>query len=411
MSVTIIIGKNFGDEGKGLAADYFAMQHTCRTEAPAVCIRHNGGAQAGHTVDFPDRRFVFSQLSSASFRSADTYWADSFLPDLYKLSDETARFRSMTGTVPRILASPKCRCTYIGDILLNMMLETARGKKRHGSCGMGINEAVVRSASYPLYLGEIAGMDADTLYRRLRILKEEYLPQRMKALQIDPQHTGEYGELLQSDAVLRNAAEQMAVNADSVQLTEQDRIREYDCILFEGAQGLLLDELYTDYAPHLTSSRTGLYEPARILRGIYGDDIPETEIVYVTRSYVTRHGAGPLPYEHDTAVQAYGQTDRTNLPNEWQGILRTAAHGDPAEFIKDVRDDLAKENLAAAVSLFVTHLNESDGCIITKNGSILVREFYRSLSGVFSSLYLSETPFASDVFRAVRTPKVSPADS
>ncbi|MBR5723005.1 MAG: adenylosuccinate synthetase, partial [Oscillospiraceae bacterium] len=94
MSVTIVIGKNFGDEGKGLAADYFAMQ-SVRAGIPAICVRHNGGAQAGHTVDFPEKRFVFSQLSSASFRGTDTYWADSFLPDLYKLSDEITRFRSL----------------------------------------------------------------------------------------------------------------------------------------------------------------------------------------------------------------------------------------------------------------------------------------------------------------------------
>ena len=123
MSVRIVIGKNFGDEGKGLAADYFAARGH-QAGKRTVCVRHNGGAQAGHTVDFPDKRFVFSQLSSASFRGADTYWADSFLPDLYKLSGETGRFRALTGTVPQIFASPDCRCTYIGDVLLNMLLET-----------------------------------------------------------------------------------------------------------------------------------------------------------------------------------------------------------------------------------------------------------------------------------------------
>ncbi|MCR4760500.1 MAG: adenylosuccinate synthetase [Oscillospiraceae bacterium] len=398
MSVTIIIGKNFGDEGKGLAADYFASR-SARANASVICIRHNGGAQAGHTVDLPGRRFVFSQLSSASFRSADTYWADSFLPDLYKLSDEAERFRALAGSVPQIYASPDCRCTYIGDILLNMLLETARGKNRHGSCGMGINEAVVRSEKYPLRLGDIAGQDAAMLYERLRILQRDYLPQRISELQIDLHNAGEYGELLQSDTVLRNAAETMARNTEYLELREPLFLCEYDDMLFEGAQGLLLDEFYTAFAPHLTTSRTGLTEPARILHSLYGDSFPQTEIVYITRSYVTRHGAGPLPHADPSDPNPYSKQDRTNIRNEWQGSLRSAPHGNPAEFAEAVRADLSAAQIPAAVSLFVTHLNESDGCFITSSGRIPVNDFCaaEALRGLFSKLYFSETPFAENV--------------
>ncbi len=162
MAVTVIIGKNFGDEGKGLAADYFAMK-AVRIGASAICVRHNGGAQAGHTVDRPDRRFVFSQLSSASFRGVDTFWADSFMPDLFKLTAEAEGFRSLTGEIPAVFASEDCRCTCIMDVLVNMLLEISRGADRHGSCGMGINEAAVRSETFPLRLGEVAGIGAEAL--------------------------------------------------------------------------------------------------------------------------------------------------------------------------------------------------------------------------------------------------------
>lgn len=400
MSVTVIIGKNFGDEGKGLAIDYFASRSR-NAGRSAVCVRHNGGAQAGHTVDLPDKRFVFSQLSSASFRGADTFWADSFLPDLYKLSEETDRFRRVSGRIPQIYASSACRCTYIGDILLNMLLETVRGKDRHGSCGMGINEAVVRSASFPLYLGEIAGLDASALYRKLLTLQREYLPLRLAELHMELSQAGEYGEMLQSETVLRNAAEIMARNVSAVQLREPACLMEYDDLLFEGAQGLLLDENYLKYAPHLTSSRTGLYEPARILRSLYGESIPvhETEIVYVTRSYVTRHGAGPLPYADCSISGSYGTDDRTNVPNPWQGTLRSAPHGDAAEFGVAVKADLAESRLSAPVSLFVTHLNESDGCLITKDGNISLEVYLQSdsLRGMFGRIYRSATPFSADV--------------
>ena len=81
--VLAIIGKGFGDEGKGLATDYF-----CRQASDTLVIKHNGGAQAGHTVEPEGKRFVFHQLSAGSFCGADTFWADSYYPDLYKLGEE-----------------------------------------------------------------------------------------------------------------------------------------------------------------------------------------------------------------------------------------------------------------------------------------------------------------------------------
>lgn len=397
MPATIVIGKNFGDEGKGLAADFFALQSS-RAGHRAVCVRHNGGAQAGHTVDLREKRFVFSQLSSGSFRGADTWWADSFLPDLIKLPEETERFRSLGVPLPRLYASPQCRCTCPGDVLLNMLLETARGENRHGSCGMGINEAAVRSEHFPLLLGEVAGMTAEQLFRRLLTLKNEYLPLRLAQLQTDLQSGGEYGELLQSEALLHNAAEEMARSAAGLVLREADFLCGYDDVLFEGAQGLLLDSEYTAFAPHLTASRTGLTEPARILKGL-----PETlpaEVVYVTRTYVTRHGAGPLPHALPPERCPYLCCDRTNVPNPWQGTLRAAAHGNAAEFTEAVRSDLSAAGLSgAAVSLFVTHLNETAGCFVTADGDIPQAQFCgeEALRSFFGKIYLSDSPFAEDV--------------
>ena len=77
-----VIGNNYGDEGKGLAVDHLTLS------GHNLVVRHNGGAQAAHTVDREDKRFVFHELSSGSFNGADTYWASTFLPDLYKLEEE-----------------------------------------------------------------------------------------------------------------------------------------------------------------------------------------------------------------------------------------------------------------------------------------------------------------------------------
>lgn len=395
MKVKIVIGKNFGDEGKGLATDYFAMD-AVKHGSSAICVRHNGGAQAGHTVELRDKRFVFSQLTSASFRDIATYWADSFMPDLYKLSSEAESFGKLHGKIPDIFASGKCRCTYIGDVLINMLLETKRGKDRHGSCGMGINEAAVRSVGFPLYLGEIKAMSASELYSRLRTIQREYVPVRLEELSIDINEAGEYGEMLNSVRVLYNAAEDMCRNTEYVSIIEQEQLRNYDEIIFEGAQGLLLDEFCTEYAPHLTSSRTGLFEPSRILGNLFSEEeVIDIETVYVTRSYVTRHGAGPLPNE---SVIAGAMNDKTNVYNQWQGQLRTALHGDIHDFMHAVRGDIEEADICADISLFITHLNESGNCIMTHCGNIPVSQFCDSadIRSFFKRIYLSGSPFAED---------------
>ena len=140
--IRAVIGKGFGDEGKGLATDYF-----CSKASDSLVIKHNGGAQAGHTVETDDKRFVFHQLSAGSFRNADTFWADSYYPDLYKLGEEIEEFYALSGIRPRIYCDAQTNVTLIDDVLINMLLELSRGDNRHGSCGMGINECDLRTGA------------------------------------------------------------------------------------------------------------------------------------------------------------------------------------------------------------------------------------------------------------------------
>lgn len=396
MKLTAIIGKNFGDEGKGLAADYFSMTAQKNGESCLV-VRHNGGAQAGHTVDFPDRRFVFHQLSSGSFRSADTLWSDTFLPDLFKLREETESFFAIGGKIPKIYASKNCRCVIIDDVLINMALETSRRENRHGSCGMGINECVVRSETkYVLSLGRILSLTCEGLYNELRRIRKEYVPERLRELKLSKNDLGEYGELLENDNVLYNAAEEMK-RAECLIIPVNDLPKNYDRIIFEGAQGLLLDELNEDFAPHLTSSRTGIHNPAVFCRKYFPDQT--LEAVYMTRSYVTRHGAGLLPYEGMLSSELYPITDKTNMPNEWQGRMRTAVHGKPEEFSAPVIKDISGNENIIIPSLFITHLNETGGNICTSEGDHELSDFFMSynINELFRQVYISSSPFGDEV--------------
>lgn len=390
MKAHFIIGKNFGDEGKGLATDFFASR-ALEDGMPCLVVRHNGGAQAGHTVDTHDARFVFHQLSAGSFRRADTFWADSFLPDLFKLSEEEESFFSVSRFTPRILSFGGCRCVVIDDVLVNMLLETSRGDRRHGSCGMGIDEAVQRSSHHDclVTLRDVKSMTASDLYRKLKRIRREYLPERLRLLGISLS-SDEYSELLMDDNVVYHAAEGMCRGVQRVELIEREKLADYGEVVFEGAQGLLLDEMYLDYAPHLTSSRTGLGQPLSLCRELFPS--AKTQAVYVTRSYVTRHGRGPLPYDGAFDLQRYPVCDLTNIPNEWQLSLRFAPHGTYREFIEPVQNDLNGAKISCAI--MVTHLNETDQRIVTVNGALTVEEWIDRyhIREHFDAVYLSSNP-------------------
>lgn len=393
-----VIGKGFGDEGKGLAVDFLSSRHD-----KVLVIRHNGGAQSGHTVEWPDKRFVFHELSSGSFRHADTFWAGTYFPDLYKLGEEISAFCDVSGFVPDIYADKNASVTIIDDVLLNMAAEEARGDGRHGSCGMGIYEAQCRrDAGWAITVGELLGWKVEELVHKLQKIRKHYLPARLEALGLQDRDLGEYGEMLRSDAVLANLAEQMLANLKYIKPVDDVHalVADYDCAIFENGQGLLLDSENEAYSPHVTASKTGLINPCKILQRLgMGLD----EVVYVTRSYVTRHGAGPLPNECTRADLGIEEEDKTNVENAWQGSLRYARHESLQEFARYIKADLQnlnRYNLSLPVrTLMITHLNETGNAILSQDGNYSVEVFCRQpdISNIFDRFFLSASHFGKDV--------------
>ena len=396
MNIKAVIGKNFGDEGKGLATDYLAMCSE-RSGRSCIVVRHNGGAQAGHTVEALGKRFIFHELSSGSFRGADTFWAPTFMPDLYKLSEERDSLAALGVAVPKILSAPDCPLTYIDDILINMSLETRRGKYRHGSCGMGIDEAKRRSLipEFKITPLEVVSGGAEAFYKKLLSIRSEYLPERLAALSLDPSAMGEYGDLIIDKNVLYNFCERMCRNSELITIAGESVIRSYDDVIFEGAQGLILDEENNAFAPNLTSSRTGLTNPDAMLSRL-GINEP-CEAVYVTRTYVTKHGAGRFPYEEIFLAQGRVFADETNIRNEWQGSLRFAPHGDEDEFNEYVIRDV--DGSFFSPSVMFTHVDETDGKVLTVDGDVLLDEWVGKVNkgGLYRKVYVSASHFAEDI--------------
>lgn len=376
MRTIAVIGKNFGDEGKGYTCSRLAS-----SLKKSLIIKHNGGGQAGHTVEDPEGkwRFIHHQIGAGAEYHVPTLFADSFMPDLFQLGKEVKDFTEIFGFQPILYSEKNARVTTIDDVLLNMGAELARGENRHGSCGMGIEECVQRNAAgYGITVEELAGWTKQDLLDRLKQIRKEYTERRAKILGIYPSNP--YYEMLNNETVLENFVIEVKVNVNLLTLVDADRkwLEEFQHLIFETGQGLLLDQDYEAYAPHLTSSKTGIHNPAVFLekRGLSLE-----EAIYVTRPYVTRHGNGPLPCEVKRSELPGVGEDLTNRPNEWQGTLRYAKHESleaffaPALRDRDSVDCLehmgeTKRPKHPKLSILVTQLSETGNQLYFDEGSI-----------------------------------------
>lgn len=329
----VVIGANWGDEGKGLLTDYYA-------DADSLVIRFNGGAQAGHTVCAPDgRRHVFHHIGAGSLRGASTYLSRFFICNPLMFNEE----RYTLGTSPRVFVDPRAVITTPYDMMLNQMMEEARGTERHGSCGLGINETMVRS-KHPEYRIEAAHDPSD---HWLLSIRDKWVPQRLLELGLTPSEA--WSRRVSSDAVIEQFVDAWTRFRDAVVISGGVVASWRGQLLFEGAQGLLLDQDHY-FFPHVTHSHTGLTNVDMIARE---NAVDVLDVTYVTRAYTTRHGAGPFPGE-DHALRF---VDDTNMPNMWQGSLRfgwLSLH----LLAESVTADLKRTTLPVRPQLGMTHVND-----------------------------------------------------
>ena len=357
-----VIGANFGDEGKGLMTDFF-----CRTSDSVINIRSNGGAQAGHTVCTADgKRHIFSHIGSGSFAGADTYLSEYFILNPMLFSKELDTLGNDTGN---IFIDRRCKVTLPCDMLLNQFAETIRGNNRHGSCGVGIFENIVRNRDkrYGLDYDYVLKADRGTLKGEINKINVGYCMKRAEELGITGTAKAELMDILTNEMLTENYLDDLYAMTAMCYDTDEQIVEEYDTAVFEGAQGLMLDQNRMDYFPNLTPSDTGMKNIRAILDRLGKRD---TEVCYVTRSFFTRHGAGRFDTESKTVAEEYGLYDKTNAPNEFQGVFRYGWFDLP-EFMASLALDRKYIAEDDRISIAVTHLDMTDGMILCPTGKLM----------------------------------------
>lgn len=357
MKVDIVIGAGYGDEGKGYFTDYISSKKN-----KSVVIRFNGGAQAGHTVTTPDNKsHVFGHFTSNLFLdNSSGYLSKYFQLNPIVYLKELNQLNNL-GINPEMACHDNCYVSTPYDMLLNQWLEKSRGEERHGSCGLGIGETIHRSEveNIPLFAFELK--NKAILKNKLQKIKK-YFETRVRTLGLD-KFLNDFIFCLSEDfenKFIQDCNLMLETLNIGVNDIKDNFFKEKD-IVFEGAQGLMLDQYMGEF-PFVTRSNTGL---KNVVEFCIENNIKDLNVIYATRCYKTRHGAGPMKWTLDKKPYE-NIVDLTNMPNEYQGTMRFAyldldvlnetIHKD----IESVEDLIKKNNLEVTYNIGITWLNISN---------------------------------------------------
>jgi len=277
----VVIGTQWGDEGKGKIVDLLTHQ------AKAV-VRFQGGHNAGHTLVIGGKKTVLHLIPSGILRddvmcligNGVVLAPDALLKELGELEQAGVPAKS------RLKISAACPLILPYHVALDQARELARGKKAIGTTGRGIGPAYEDKVSRRgIRLGEI--FDEAHFKQRLAVVMEYHNFALQQYFKVDP-----VDEQKVLDETLAMAEVLAPMVADIPHLLHQYRAKGQS-ILFEGAQGALLDIDHGTY-PYVTSSTTTAGGAAS------GSGVGPRHLDYVlgiTKAYTTRVGAGPFTTE------------------------------------------------------------------------------------------------------------------
>lgn len=318
----VIVGLGYGDESKGATVDFLASQ----IPDVAAVVRWSGGAQAAHNVCHGGRHHTFRQFGSASLLDVRTVLRAPMMVNPLNLAVEAGELADLGVLDPFGLITGDARClvTTPVHVAMNRARELLRGNNRHGSTGEGIGEttaydlAVSAKARAGSWIGNFPiHIDAPSVPApTLATLRDR--AGTVRALDA----LAAYAEPLLAAAGTGGLPESVETMADAL-CEIAGHIRIIDDVdahlvdtmaagtaLFEGSQGVLLDE-WNGFHPYTTWSTvvpTALVAwLARMGHSPY--------VLGLTRCYATRHGAGPMPTE-DPALDL---PDVHNREGRYQG--------------------------------------------------------------------------------------------
>jgi adenylosuccinate synthase len=284
MSVTVVVGTQWGDEGKAKVIDLLAASHQ-------IVARYQGGHNAGHTVVIGDQKYALQLTPSGVFYDTVTpVIGNGVVVDLPTLFKEIDALESRGISTARLKVSSLAHLIFPWHQAMDAALEAARGDGKIGTTLKGIGPAYVDKVKRAgIRVGEV--LDIKSFEQRVR---ERAIAARREVSDVGGD-TFDVEEVV--TAFVEYAQRLTPYVADTVNLLHDARERGEN-ILLEGAQATFLDIDHGTY-PYVTSSNP-ISGGAAVGSGLGPRHIDR--IVGITKAYTTRVGMGPFPSELTDAL-------------------------------------------------------------------------------------------------------------
>ena len=283
MTVDVLLGLQWGDEGKGKVVDYLAPRYD-------IIARFQGGPNAGHTLVFEDKKHVLHTVPSGIFREAQLNLIGNGVVidpitlerELNELDEAGVEYQD------RLLVARKAHLILPTHRFLDKASEAAKGKAKIGSTLKGIGPTYMdKTGRNGLRVGDLEAPDFEARYQTL---KNKHLELLKIYPEVEFELEAEEAKWMSSIARLRQ------LKLVDGEYFINNALESGKRILAEGAQGSMLDIDYGTY-PFVTSSNT---ITAGVCTGLGVSPQKIGEVIGITKAYCTRVGSGPFPTElHD----------------------------------------------------------------------------------------------------------------
>lgn len=279
MSTVVVVGTQWGDEGKGKITDFLA-------ESADVVARYQGGNNAGHTILIDGEKFKLSLIPSGVFYKEKTcVIGNGMVINPAALIQEINYIHENGFDTKNLVISDRAHVIMPYHMVLDALEEDRKGPNKIGTTRKGIGPCYMdKAARNGIRIADL--MDAEEFELRLRPLMQEknqvitqvYGAEALNVEEILTQYL-EYAEVLRNYVTDTSVILNEAIDADRK-------------VLFEGAQGVMLDIDQGTY-PFVTSSNPSAGGVC-IGSGVGPSKIKQ--VIGVAKAYTTRVGDGPVPY-------------------------------------------------------------------------------------------------------------------
>ena len=288
MTTTVVLGAQWGDEGKGKVTDFFAS-------SADYVVRFQGGNNAGHTIVVGDEKLALSLTpSGVLYPDCIPVIGSGCVVDLGFLKEELEMLNSKNVSTKKLAISPNAHLIMPYHKLLDELIEENLGENKIGTTKKGIG---------PCYADKIQRsgiriqdlLDDEVFAQKVKTNVEEKNQLLTKVYGRNPMDPNEIiNEFKTYKEIINN-------HIQDTSLMISNAIKEGKNILFEGAQGTLLDIDHGTY-PFVTSSNTSSANAA-IGSGV--GPLNLNKIVGVTKAYISRVGSGPFITEQENDIGDY----------------------------------------------------------------------------------------------------------